>query len=212
MRRTFGIVALAAALSSSACLDKETTHTIYLSPEGTVAWTTLERDVQSDADDPAARGAEEAGYLAAALAGTNDIAQGLAALEPSRVQTRVLRRERPFTVLTEARFPGVEALGLKILAALRLPGDVYLTEGAGSVTLHIHLDFRGVDEDQDDPSSPVEQLVDELSTYRIVLTEGRFVEATGFALSDGGTVARPVAASTGLPDDVVDLSLTWRRY
>jgi hypothetical protein len=210
MRTIIGIAALAAALSALGCIEKETTHSIYLSPDGAVAWTTLERDVRSTAEDAGARGTEEATYLAAALAGTNDVAEGLAALEPLRVQTRVLRRERPFSVLTEARFTSVQALGLRILGELRIPGDVYVTQSGEITTLHIHLDCRGMDTDEDRDTA-VTSLVDELSTYRIVLTEGHFVEATGFALEGKDTIARPVATSQDLPEAVVDLSLAWRR-
>ena len=213
MRKQLGIAGvLAAALSMAACLEKETTHTMYLSPDGEVAWTTFERNVRSDGQHTSSRDAEEAEYLAAALAGTNNVARGLAALEPVRVQTRVLRRERPFTLMTEARFDSVEALACRIIAAFRLPGDAYITREADAVTLHVHLDFRGVD-DETENDSPVMALVDEISAYRIVLTDGRFVEAVGFTLNDDKTIATPI----GVSDEsikamgVLDVSLTWRK-
>lgn len=210
MRKHIGMAGLlAATLSLAGCLDKETTHTLYLSPDGAVAWTTLEHSVRSDGKDAKAGNAEEAEYLASALAGTNDVANGLAALEPIRVQTRVLRRERPFTVMTEARFASAEELANRIIAAFRLQGDACVTREADEVTLHIHLDLRGAD-DQENDKTPVEALVDELSTYRIVLTDGRFVAATGFSLNDNQRIATPIAAPDEQVKGVFDLSLTWK--
>lgn len=210
MRIIFGVAALAAALACGACIEKETAHSIYLSPDGSVAWTVIESDVRSDAAAVDGRRDEEARFLAAALAGTNDVAAAFAALEPSRVQTRVLRRDRPLAVMTEARFPDASALGVRILGALGVPGDVYVTRDGEVTTLHLHLDFRGIDEDSG-AETPVIALLSELSTYRIVLTDGRFVAAEGFALDQAGRVARPIATSEEVPDAVVDLSLAWRR-
>lgn len=210
MRKLIGIAGvLAVTLSMAGCLEKETTHTLYLSPDGAVAWTTLEHNVQSAENNVSARNAEEAQFLASAVAGTNDVANGLAALEPIRVQTRVLRRERPFTVMTEARFASAEELANRIMAAFRIPGNAYISREADSVTLHIHLDLRALDDGEDD-KTPVEALVDELSTYRIVLTDGRFVAATGFSLNDNKTIATPIAAPEDQVKAVFDLSLTWR--
>ncbi len=211
MRRIFAVTALfAAALALSACLQKETSHTLYLSPDGAVVWRTLEDYVHSDAADVDKRSAEESGYLATATAGAGDIAAGLVALEPIRVQTRVLRDERPFTVLTEAWFPGAESLANHIIAAFRIPGDAYVTRNGGAVTLHVHLDLRSVDND-DDIATPVTNLIDSLSTYRIVITDGQFVAANGFAIDENGTIARPIPVEDDGAGQIIDLSLTWTR-
>ncbi len=147
---------LVATLSLGACLNKETTHTLYLSPDGAVAWRTLEDGVRSDATDALKAAAEESDYLAAATAGTGDVASGLAALEPIRVRTRILRRERPFTVLTEAWFPSAESLANGIIAAFRIQGDAYVTRDGDAITLHIHLDFRGLEQDDEQHEPGVE--------------------------------------------------------
>jgi hypothetical protein len=218
MRRQLGMAAvLVATLSMAACLDKETTHTLYLSPDGQVAWVTFESHVRSDRKDAPSRNTEEAEYLTAALAGTNDVARGLGALEPDLVRTRVLRRERPFTVMTEARFSSVEALANRIMAAFRIPGDAYISRDGDAVTLHVHLDLRAVESETEDAGpendSPVAALLGEIASYRIVLTEGSFSDPVGFTLNGDGTAATPVAPS----DEeikalgVLDLALTWRR-
>ena len=209
MRNRIAVIAVVtSALSMAACLEKETTHALYLSPGGQVAWTVLEQNVRSDKENAA----EESEYLASALAGTSDVARGLDALEASRVQTRVLRRERPFTVMVEARFPSVEALAKQIMAECRLNGDAYLTSENGTVTLHIHLDFRGP-EPESGNDSPVEAMLESIDSYRIVLTEGRFVEAVGFTLNGDQTIAAPIGVSEEEIDamgGVLELSLTWR--
>jgi hypothetical protein len=212
MRTFSGAAVLAlAALSTTACLEKETTHTLYLSPDGAVTWTAMERDVRSTEADRAARDAEEQAYLAGALSGTNDLAAALAALEPGRVQTRVLRRERPFTVFTEARFARIEDLGTVMLGALRVPGSVWLENGPEVTTMHIHLDLRGMDMDEASDSPVWALFEDELASCRIVLTDGQFVAAEGFALGDGNTTAEPVPVSGDSPKEIIDLSLSWRR-
>lgn len=212
MRRFSGAALLAlAALSTTACLEKETTHTLYLSPGGAVAWTVMERDVRSAEADRAARDAEEQQYLAAVLAGEHDMAAALAALEPLRVQTRVLRRERPFTVLTEARFARIEDLGNAILGAFRVPGSVWLETGPEVTTLRIHLDVRAMNTEEGNDTPVAALFDDELASYRIVLTDGAFVSAEGFALGSRGTTAQPMPASDDLPKEIIDLSLSWRR-
>jgi hypothetical protein len=208
MRRFSGAALLAlAALSTTACLEGEVTHTIYLSPGGAVAWTVMESNVRSTGADEA----EEREYLAAALAGENDVAAAFAALEPLRVQTRVLRRERPFTVLTEARFARVEDLGNAILGAFRVPGNVWLETGPEVTTLHVHLDLRAMDTNEDNDTPVAALLGEELAAYRIVLTDGQFVAAEGFALDRGNTRAVPVAVSDDVPREIIDLSLSWQR-
>src|SRR6185503_13056389 len=98
MKHALGIAPLAAALMLAGCLQKETTHTLYLAPDGGVSWMALEKDVRSDEKDPAARRAEEEAYIASATAGTHGIGRGLAALDPVDRRTHVLRARRPFVL------------------------------------------------------------------------------------------------------------------
>ena len=49
------------------CLEKETTHELYLDPDGTLTWVTLERDVHSNTSDPDKRQQEEQSYLQRAI-------------------------------------------------------------------------------------------------------------------------------------------------
>jgi hypothetical protein len=207
MKKTLGLMVMAAALTAGGCLQKDTTHTLYLEPEGSVRWMAIEKDVRSDENDPSARRGEEEAYLASAAAGSHDIGRALAALNPTGQRTRVLRAQRPFVVTTEADFPSIQDLFERILADLRVPGQVTLTRGKGGTTLRIHVDLTTDAADDLDPDSPVAALCEELSRFRLVLTRGRFVSAEGFTLSgDGATAALnadPAAAA------MVDLALTW---
>ena len=63
-RNGLAAVALMAAVGATGCLVKETTHRLYLSPSGAVAWTVLEESVRSIEDDPARRWSEEQDWLA----------------------------------------------------------------------------------------------------------------------------------------------------
>ena len=85
--------------------QKETTHTLYLGPDGALTWVAAESNVHSDEADPGKRAAEDQSYIGPALLGAHPVARGLQALGPDTlVRTTVVREERPFHVITEARF------------------------------------------------------------------------------------------------------------
>jgi len=213
MRKTPAILPLAAAaLLLGGCLQKETTHTLYLAPDGAVAWMALEKDVRSDSTSAAERRAEEQSYLESIAAGSHGISSGFAALEPLSQTSQVLRAERPFIVVTEARFSSVERLFERMLADLRIPGSASLTRTAGSTTLRIRADIAAAMSDESDRETPVTGLIEDFAHYRFVLTEGRFTAAQGFSLSDDGTTATPIEISQDSVNErggVVDLMLTW---
>ena len=54
----------------------------------------------------------------------------------------------------------------------------------------------------------LDALMDDLETYRFVLTEGRFISADGFEILDGGSVAVPDKKKTPA-DGILTLALTW---
>lgn len=211
--QALGIIVVAAA-AASGCLQKDTTHTLYLSPDGRLSWFVLERDVRSDEADPARRFAEEQGYIVAAGGGVHGVGRGLAALDPSRLRTRVIRDERPFVVVTEAEFGSLEFAVQRMLVQLGVPGEVTLSDDGPITALRVRIDAVAANESDDGPERDVVELVEDLDRYRIALTAGRFTSATGFALTEGDTVAVPVkipwetiVANGG----VLDLSLSWTR-
>ncbi len=213
MRTHTRILAMVVVLMLGAgCLQKETRHTLALSPDGELAWQVIEHDVVSDESDRLKQRTEEDEYLAAALAGMHPVARGLAALDPTSTRTRVVRRQRPFTVITDAVFASVDRMIDRVLAELRVPGYATLVHTGTVTTLTVHVDLGSVTDDQ--PTNPVTELIEELDRYRIVMTDGRFVAAAGFTLQHGGRVAVPVAVSAeegAARGQVFDLMLSWDR-
>lgn len=212
MQRTIVIAVLVAAGLSAGCLRKETTHVLYLSADGSVRWSASEVDVYSDEEDPGKRFAEEQAYIGPALLGGHAVAQALKALGPdSLVDTQVIRDERPFHVVTQARFAAIDALLQRMLDALGAKGSVKLSRGDEYVSLRVTLDFgREVEE----KTTPVRVLVEESDHLRIVLTQGRFGPSRGFDISDGVSatvsnewIAAAEAAQKG--GRAIELELRW---
>jgi hypothetical protein len=175
----------ALAMLAAGCLQKETTHTLVLSPSGEVTWITAENNVYSDAREPSGRRSEEQEYVAAAVAGRHPTGLALEAMAPvGPVRTRILRDEAPFLVVTDARFDSIETV-MQRLFEQALAVGVNLTGDGKQSALTVGIDC-GVD--VVDSDSPVSAVLNDLDRLRIVMSGGHFVSATGFELADG-TVA-----------------------
>lgn len=202
--RGYGVVAVLGLLSATACLRKEATHTIYVSPSG-VTWTSIEKDVRSDRPEPDLRLVEEQDYILNARAGTHGVARALGLLSGTRINTTILRRERPFTVLTEGQFANLGELALAMMRALHVRGDATVDRDGCEKTFRAWMD---VESNPGDDESPVLDLMAEASAYRLVLTDGRFIGAEGFTVEEDGAIATP-----GVPapsdDGIARVSLTW---
>ncbi len=219
MRKLTGTIVVAAAVSAAGCLQKETTHTIYLSPDGRATWTVVETNVRSDEKDPARRAAEEQAYILAAEGSDHGVGRGLAALSPARLRTRIIRGERPFVVVTDAEFGSIEFAAQRFATGLGLPADVLVTHDGAVTTIRVRIDAaQAMANDRQKPEEeggdPLAALAEDLDAYRFILTEGRFVSAIGFTLAGDDTIAVPakpdwdeVVANGG----ILDLSLGWRR-
>ncbi len=212
MRRLMTAGILAVAMTGAAgCLVKQTTHTIHLSPEGTVDWVAIEREIRSDQSEPAARAREEQDYLAAARLGTHPVAEAFALLGPTDVQTVVYRDQRPFLVVTRARFDRLDWLGQRVLERTGVPGESRLEAVPGGMKWTFLAGPEPPDDGSaDDDAEPLGALVENVGAYRIVLTAGRFVEAVGFTIVDGGTGAELEESKDGAPEpERIVLSLVW---
>lgn len=121
-----------------------------------------------------------------------------------------MRDTRPFVVVTEAEFGRIDELGRNLLDQLRMTGrsELAMVDGGLRWTLTV-LPSEGESDSADD-SEVTPLLVDAADSYRIILGEGCFVDAVGFELSEGSTVAAPVEQAE-LPNDGRPLvfSLTW---
>ena len=207
---TAGIL-MAAMTGATGCLVKQTTHTIHLSPEGTVDWVVIEREIRSDERNPAERVREERDLLAAARLGTHPVAEAFGLLGPSTIETMVYRDERPLLVVTRAQFDRLDWLGRRILERTGVPGESRLEATPGGMKWTFVAGPEQTDDgSSDDGAEPLGALVEDAQAYRIVLTAGRFVDTVGFEIVDGGTgaVFDEDKAEDEEPDRVV-LSLTW---
>ena len=202
--RGYGGVAILGLLSATGCLRKELTHTIYVSPSG-VTWSAMEKDVRSDDPDPTNRMLEEQDYILGARARQHGIARALGTLGATRVNATILRSDRPFTVVTDGHFgdPAEVAAAMMTLAHVR--GDASIEREGCQKTLRVWFDVESnTGEDQD----ALAELMREATSYRVVLTEGRFLRAEGFTIEEDGAIATP-GAPVALDDGIVRASLTW---
>jgi hypothetical protein len=214
MKITRNFVVFSCALLAAGCLQKETDHTLYLAPDGSVTWTTTEARVYSDEKEASARTSEEQQYLSAARAGAHRVGLGLAVLGPDHpVRTLIVRDERPFTVVTEARFGSAAHLLERLSFEWGLQADVRGTTEADGGSLQIVFDFAAEPGERESPASVLLEDLDKLS---FEMTEGRFVEADGFGLSSGGRRATistdwlALAERASTAKETATLSLTWR--
>lgn len=179
--RHFAVV-LGMAVVAAGCLQKETTHTLYISPEGAVSWVAVEANVHSDDGDPGRRAAEEQAYIGPALLGSHRAALGLRALAPqSLVQTTVVRDERPFHVVTEARFARIDTVLERLLVESGLPARVTLAHDDDRTRLRIRFDLSRTVVDRE---TPVSALLEEIEHFVFVLQEGTFIAGGGFEVLD----------------------------
>jgi hypothetical protein len=190
-------------LGSNACLKRETSHVLYLAPSGAVTWVVHDRDVHSD-ESGAKRAQEESEFMRAVRSQADEPLVALEALGGRDAVTELLRAERPWEVRTSARFARADALAVALMRELGVQGDGSLTTAGNRTTLRVQ--WREEDDDGSEDSA-VNALAEELSAYRIVMTEGRFVAASGFVVSQDGRVA--TFAEPGPTQAARQISLTW---
>jgi len=203
---TYGVILTVLAGLSTGCLRKDVTHSIYIAPSG-VVWSVIEKDVRSDATATADRLGEEHDYALAVTAGRHPVARAFRALGARTIATTWLRRDRPYTVMTEARFADLRDIALGLLRAANAPGEATIAAEGCDTVFHVSVNVDAVPEGSDDDA--LTALVEDLDKYRLVLTEGRFTAADGFVITDDGMTAVP-DEHKALEDGVLTLSLRWR--
>ena len=183
MRNQAGmLLVLSVPLVTGACLQKDTGHTLYLSPDGAVAWTIDESGAFSDQQDAGQRFAEEQGYIGPALIGAHVAAQGLQALGPDGlVQTQVLRDQRPYHVVTTASFSRVDRALSRMFKDAGVRGTATLEALDHRTTLRIRFDFRKEWPERENAVTAMLKDVDNLS---VVITDGKFIAGGGFDVPD----------------------------
>jgi hypothetical protein len=210
MKRLASAAIVLVSCGFTGCLVKDTSHTLYLSPDGSVVWSVLERDVRSAEEDGSKRWNEERQFLDGVVSGRHPIDLGLQALGAERTSVRLLRAERPYAVLTDARFARIDRVIQSFFDALRLDGRASLEWSGSRATLWVTLD---IPEDEsaagDGHDTPIASLVDDLDRYRIVLTDGEFAAAEGFEILENGSQAKLTVAEGDAARRRIELRLTW---
>jgi hypothetical protein len=201
------LLCLFTSLLSAGCLVKDTTHRLYLSPDGGVVWSVLERDVRSDEGAPWDRWREEAAFLEQVSSTTHPVLEGLRRLGPEKASLALLRAERPYAVTIDARFRRVDELLVRLFEELQVQGAATVHRQGDLSTLVISIDVSDGTDDETD--TPAVALLEDLDRYRIVLTEGRFVSASGFDIGRDGTIATFASESAGA-DGPIELRLVWK--
>jgi hypothetical protein len=206
------LVLAAMAAAAAGCLVKETTHTLYLSPDGAVTWSVVEKDVRSDCTTEQERTTEEQEFLALALSGGHSTAEAFRELGGTGVTSTAIRHQRPFTVITQAGFPGIDGLFQQLLNLEGIAGRSELKREGERVewTLALWPDQERAGPGGDDLAAVLSPFWD-ADGWRIVLEDGRFVGAEGFDLSDDGVVAtlREDGPEGGEDPRETRIQLTW---
>jgi hypothetical protein len=180
LKRVSGALVIAALVTTGGCLQKETSHTLYLSADGAVSWAVSESNVYSDEKQAGPRIREEQEFAGAVLLGTHGAARGLAAVGArGPIRTTVVRDEAPFHVITEARFDRIDRLLERLFTKAGIRTAASFAHDVDGATLRVRFEFgAGMKEDE-----VVSDLVD-VGHFRFVLTDGGFTDATGFDTTD----------------------------
>ena len=205
MRREILVpLAILLALPLSGCILEDTRHTLFIAPDGSVTWRVMRDLIRSDKDDPAERLDEEQGVLGEIDTGEEGWGETLAELGAAHTSVELLRAERPYTVLVQARFAGLELLGQRLLEEVEQPGEFEYREDGSLRELTFTLHPQPGDEREGDERA-AEEPQDELG---LVLTQGRFIDAQGFRLSVDDVVATPLTPPADAPE-ILRYSLLW---
>jgi hypothetical protein len=196
---------------SIACLEIQGTHTLYLAPDGSVIWSVLEEGIRFDGPTRESRQQQEEEFLDRVAGSEHAAALALESLYPGSLTARVLREESPQVVLTEAYFPAIDGVFQNLFSLYEVPASTDLEVIDDRVRLDIRF-WMGPEEDDDEEIPDDRFLLALLVECRIVLTEGKFIEAQGFEIVEGGKVARTTQIDTDEAEEnntPVELSLTW---
>ena len=150
----------------------------------------LETDVHATGGDAATRAREEKGYIQQAGAGDHGVGRALARLRPNELRTITIRDQAPYAVATEARFASLDGAATQLVAALGARGQSTIVRHGGLTRWRLEIDVSAPAAADDDALSA---LADDVARYRLVLVDGRFAQAIGFALQDDGRTAAPIA-------------------
>lgn len=210
MKETTVALVAAAMLLTAACIDQNTRQIFYLDADGAVTWTVVQEEIRSDAEDKLDRIREEREFLQAVDRDEHDVARAFGRLGALWVDTQLVRAQRPYVVVTEARFESVARALEEFLLRVGLEAEAHLeAEGDRMRLTFSYRELEGQAEGSGD-DEVVESLISDHETYRFVLTEGKFIDARGFRLEARDTAAVLVEVDENDEGQAVH-SLTWSR-
>jgi hypothetical protein len=211
--RTLALL-LVAVVPLAACLQKDTTTTIYVRNDGTIEWAVLDHDVRSDEEDTGKRADEERAYIDAIWGGTDSLTQGFRALGGTNIRSTVLRERAPFATLRSAEFQHLNQVWERALKSCQVPHRLEL-KADGLVTtwtMAIQIDPEPRSPDDCDGKA-IEAVLSDSDHLRIVLESGKFLSATGFKITGPNTAELEETDSDSIKQGsgVLTFSLTWER-
>ena len=210
------LAALIGALTvTTACLTKDVTETWYVDAAGAVTWVIQEQNVRSDAQSPLDRRSEENEYWLSVQQERHPMAEGMRELRGEKLRTVVLRSESPYTVQTDARFPGLDILGQRLIAAVGTTGTSIVRRNQNSWEWTMVVRDPSALDATTEPSDGVGAVLNDIDHLRVVLVAGRFDAAEGFSLSNDGRVATfdyKASGSQGPDQPAITLKLTWKGF
>jgi hypothetical protein len=201
MLATLAVLGLAAL--GDGCIEKDTRSVIYLDPDGSLTWTVLETDVRSGSEKPADRTQEEAEYRRTMLSNPTPLVLLFESLGGRQVSRTVLKDTVPFEVHTTAKFDRIDTLFERMCAA----ASYFCVAGVANDGRRTTLTIEMVSE-LEVPGPEQDAMTDALGTLKLVLVEGRFVGASGFALTGTRTATLDEKVVDG---DPVTITLTWEK-
>ncbi|MCX6538917.1 MAG: hypothetical protein NT151_08290 [Acidobacteria bacterium] len=213
MRHKTLALLLVAVVPLVACLQKDTSTTIYIRNDGTIEWAVLDQNVRSDEDDSGKRFNEEQAYIDAILGGTDSLTMGFRTLGGTNIRSVVLRDRAPFATLRSADFEHLNQVWERALKSCQVPHRLELkTDGLVTTwTMAIRVDpepesSSGCDADAVGAVWSTDHL-------RVMLESGKFLSAAGFKILSADSVESEEVADDTIKknDGVLVFSLTWKK-
>jgi len=212
--RTLALLLLVGVIPLVACLQKDTTTTIYIRNDGSIEWAVLDQDVRSDEEDTGKRADEERTYIDAIWGGTDSLTKGFGALGGTNIRSVVLRDRAPFATLRSADFEHLNQVWERALKSCQVPHRLQLkTDGVVTTwTMAIQVDPEPKSPDDCD-SEAIGALLSDSDHLRVMLESGKFLSATGFKITSSDTAELEEMDSDTIKkgNGVLTFSLTWER-
>jgi len=212
--RTLALLLLVGVIPLVACLQKDTTTTIYIRNDGSIEWAVLDQNVRSDEDDTGKRADEERTYIDAIWGGTDSLTKGFGALGATNIRSVVLRDRAPFATLRSADFEHLNQVWERALKSCQVPHRLQLkTDGVVTTwTMAIQVDPEPKSSDDCD-SEAIQAMLSDSDHLRVMLESGKFLSATGFKITSSDTAELEEMDSDTIKkgNGVLTFSLTWER-